>query len=366
MIEDRFITLTLTNNCNLNCSYCYEHNKSNLVMSFQTAKSIIDNELSNPIEGRFHISLFGGEPFIEFNLIKKIVAYLRATYDKSKFYISITTNGTLIHGDIQQWASNNKDIVTLALSIDGTRSMHNKNRCNSFDLIDVPFFVKHFPNQKIKMTISQQTLPDLFDGVRFCESLGFKVYCNLAHGIDWSCKKNLEDLDNQLFLLSAYYLENPSQEVCSILADGISQIAVNNQNDFVYKWCSTGNEMVAYDPNGRAYPCQFFMPLSCGEEKAEKSTKIHFCDKISITLLDSKCQNCIIKHACPTCYGANFTKFGNIYQKDDNYCKLTKRIILARSYFWANKWTRGQLNLSMAEEQALLKSIVLIQENLTL
>ena len=70
------ITITLTQSCNLKCSYCYENNKSPKVMTFNVAQQIIDKELQNKDKYTgFEIDLFGGEPFLQFELIKQITDY---------------------------------------------------------------------------------------------------------------------------------------------------------------------------------------------------------------------------------------------------------------------------------------------------
>ena len=68
---EKTITLLLTNSCNLNCIYCYEHNKAPESMSFETAKEILDSELiGRDMEVPVIIDLFGGEPFLNFELMK--------------------------------------------------------------------------------------------------------------------------------------------------------------------------------------------------------------------------------------------------------------------------------------------------------
>ena len=70
--EQKTVSLTLTEDCNLNCIYCYEKHNKNRVMSIDTAKEILDKELT--VEDgtkEVYIDLFGGEPFLEFELIKK-------------------------------------------------------------------------------------------------------------------------------------------------------------------------------------------------------------------------------------------------------------------------------------------------------
>lgn len=366
-LNDRFVTLTLTNMCNLNCTYCYEVNKSNRKMSFETAKSIIDSEFQNGIEKDLflHFSLFGGEPFLEFDLICKIVDYIEKNYSNyHKYNIDITTNGTLVHGEVQEWLKEHKKAVYCALSLDGTKEMHDTNRSNSFDKIDLDFFLSMYPKQSIKMTISQETLPKLAEGVIYCSEKGFDIFCNLAYGIDWSNKDNISILNNQLAILIDYYLNNPDVKPCSMLSDQIFQLGMDYPNSNVKKWCATGDKMASYDTDGKKYPCQFFMPLSCGEEKSKKAKEFEFYDEIPVDLLDEKCRNCIVNRACPTCYGSNYVSTGSLYKKEDNYCILTKNILFARSFFHAKLWELGRLKLSEDDEQALLRSIILIQENL--
>ena len=75
------VTLTLTQACNLSCTYCYEHHKSNRRMSVETAKSIVDYELKNfaDFEG-IEFDLFGGEPFLAFDLVREITDYISISF----------------------------------------------------------------------------------------------------------------------------------------------------------------------------------------------------------------------------------------------------------------------------------------------
>lgn len=75
-MENRTITLTITEKCNLACIYCYEHNKSSANMSFETAKAILDKELREGEQAEnTYIDFFGGEPFLNFKLMKQVVEY---------------------------------------------------------------------------------------------------------------------------------------------------------------------------------------------------------------------------------------------------------------------------------------------------
>lgn len=363
-LKIKSVTLTLTQFCNLNCVYCYENNKSTKVMDFDTAKRIIDYESENigDYEG-IEFDLFGGEPFTEFDLIKQITEYTCQKFKEFPHTIFLTTNGTLVHGEIQEWLKKHEHCVVCGLSLDGTRDMHNMNRSKSFDNIDIDFFAKQYPEQDIKMTISQKTLETLAEGVIFVHNKGFQVSCNLAYGIDWSNENNVYLLDRELHKLIDFYLENPNITPCSMLSIGITNVLLDNNN--ARRFCGAGISMRAYDVDGQSYPCQFFMPLSVGEEKAKKAKEIKFYDDIiPEELLDEKCKNCVINACCPNCYGSNYAATGNIYKRDASMCKLTKIIIKACSYFYALRWSKKQLNVSETEQQAILRSIEKIQKEL--
>lgn len=358
------VTLTLTQSCNLKCSYCYEHYKSPRKMSLDTAKEIIDREICN-VDGidAFEFDLFGGEPFLAFDLIKEITEYIRNKNCPLPYVVFATTNGTLVHAEIQEWLKSHSDCFVCGLSLDGTREMHNINRSNSYDDIDLEFFQKQYPDQDVKMTISQETLPSLAAGVIDMHKKGFLVSCNLAYEIDWSQEKNSDILSRELTKLIDFYLENPDIEPCSMLAMEISNIGMHS--DKAVRFCGAGRYMCSYDVDGRAYPCQFFMPLSIGEGKAANVKNIAFPNEIiPDEYLDEKCKRCVIRSACPNCFGANYASTGNIYSREDNMCRLTKIIMKARSFFRAKQWELGHLHMDKQKEQALLRAIIKIQEEL--
>ena len=216
------------------------------------------------------------------------------------------------------------------------------------------------------MTVSVETLPYLADGVIELHEKGFLVSCNLAYDIDWSASNNKEILDRELHKLITYYLDHPYIEPCTMLSLGFFNIGTHA--DEAIRFCGAGQEMSSYDVDGNAYPCQFFMPLSVGKEKAAIAKEIVFPETIiPEELLDEKCRGCILRSACPNCYGANFASTGSIYKRDDNMCRLTKITMKARSYFRAKQWEAGQLSQFSSDDlQAMLKAIVRIQEELEL
>lgn len=358
----RTISLLLTESCNLSCVYCYEHNKSSSKMTFEKAKKILDHELRDktPKENTY-IDFFGGEPFLNFELMKHIYDYVMSFY-KGKIHFFASTNGTLIHEEIQEWLIKNKKYVSIGLSLDGTREAHNINRSNSFDDIDLDFFLKQYPEQSVKMTVSEQSLPYFAESVKYLSMLGFKVACNLAYMIDWMAENNKTVLIDQLNQLIDFYIENPHIERCTMLDFHIEALSRPElEGKTMRKYCGTGTAMVCYDLQGNAYPCQLFTPLSAGD-KAKKLEEISIEDEFDKTLLDNRCQNCYYLRICPICMGSNYLSTGNLYKPDYGRCELYKLIFAANAKLKALEWDKGLLHFEGDEEQALLRSIAKIQE----
>lgn len=356
------IILILTNTCNLKCSYCYEHHKTMRRMSLSVAKSIIDKEFTAE-DGTEQIKLefFGGEPFIEFELIKEIYAYIECNYWTKEWHCYATTNGTLIHDEVQQWLIERKHSFTVGLSYDGTTLMQDTNRSNSSKQIDLDFFLRTYPNQTLKMTVSPATLLSLADGVIYLHEMGFSLVANLAYGDNWDYPGFLENFSAQLDRLTEYYLENPGRKIVSFLDMDVTY--KNRDPDFFHKQCGAGTAMFAYETNGDCYPCQFFASVSIGES-SEKYKNIRFSDKYNKEVLSDRCRECVIRDSCVTCMGTNFCEMGNMFLKSDSHCRIMKMQFLASSYLKYKLWQKGNLNLCPEDEYALLIGIESIQSSL--
>lgn len=136
----KHVMIILTEYCNLNCSYCFEHFKSMRHISYECAKEILDKELADDRYNSYIIEFFGGEPFIEFKLMQQLYEYIESKGKKVTYFV--TTNGTLVHGEIQNWLYERRNKFVCSLSLDGDRNMHNINRDGSFDSIDLDFFAR--------------------------------------------------------------------------------------------------------------------------------------------------------------------------------------------------------------------------------
>lgn len=352
------IALTLTHNCNLRCSYCYEKHGTHKRMSLDTAISIVDRELTIDDGTKFvSLDFFGGEPILEFETIKKVVEHCRERTYPKEYHFEVSTNGTMFSNEIKEWFVQNQDIITIGLSLDGNRTSQNINRSNSFDLIDLEYFAQ-FEEPQIKMTISRETLPYLADNVIFCHKYGFNVACNLAFGIDWSDKSNIVTYCEQLNDLINFYLENDEYRPCTLL-DIDRLIGVGKDDEPIQRTCGAGWAMRAYDCDGTSYPCQFFMPLSAGEEKAKESLKLKFTRYIKDdSNFSNECLGCIFVNSCAHCYGSNYATTGNMYEFDRDRCNLLKYEFKALAYFVSKLFENGRLCLDYKTVPSIVKGAI--------
>ncbi|MCX7749031.1 MAG: Cys-rich peptide radical SAM maturase CcpM [Clostridia bacterium] len=127
------ITLQITQQCNFRCEYCvysgnYENrDHSNKAMDIETAKKGIDFLISHSRESKMvSIGFYGGEPLLEFDLIRDCINYAQEIGEGKMIDFSLTTNGTLLNDEIIEFF--NKNNLNMTISLDGPSDIHNKNR----------------------------------------------------------------------------------------------------------------------------------------------------------------------------------------------------------------------------------------------
>ncbi|MDD4165019.1 MAG: thioether cross-link-forming SCIFF peptide maturase [Eubacteriales bacterium] len=143
------VCLHIAHDCNLACKYCFagkgEYNGERSLMSFEVGKAALDFLIKNSgTRKNLEVDFFGGEPLLNFDVVKKIVAYGReqeALHNK-EFRFTLTTNGVLLDDDIMEFA--NREMANVVLSLDGRKEVHDRLRVSrggkgSYDLI-VPKF----------------------------------------------------------------------------------------------------------------------------------------------------------------------------------------------------------------------------------
>ena len=126
------LCLHIAHDCNLACKYCFagegEYQGDRALMSYEVGKQALDFLVANSGNRRnLEVDFFGGEPLMNFDVVKKIVAYgreLEGKYDKH-FRFTLTTNGILIDDDVIEFA--NKEMDNVVLSIDGRKCVKGVN-----------------------------------------------------------------------------------------------------------------------------------------------------------------------------------------------------------------------------------------------
>jgi len=321
-------TLCLTHNCNLNCAYCYQKHDAAGRMSLETAKKAIDwifdniPDYSNGVE----IGLIGGEPLLEIELIKDMVAYTRSKPQADNYVFFATTNGTLLTDREKEWFSSNKDCVVLGLSLDGTRETHNSNRCDSFDKLDFDFFLRNWHDQGVKMTLSEHSIKNLAENIKFIYSLGFTRIggVNLYEGgFDWNRDEYIRILIPQLMELVEFYLENDTLSLDQMFDKKIRLCEAKDREKKA--WCGIGTGTPFFDVDGRRFPCSFVTPMTFIETELAEIMKTDFTNQE--LFVDDDCfNNCYIYPICPTCSGANYLCNGTFKKRNKNQCRIQKLI----------------------------------------
>lgn len=346
-------TLYMTEACNLNCIYCYEHIKGKAIMPLEIAQEGIKSTFERAVKEDINyveILFHGGEPFMAFQQIKEICEWLWMQKWPAKYICYATTNGTLIHGEIKNWLLENKEKFVVGLSLDGTREMHNRNRSNSYDRIDINFFKENWPEQGVKMTPSPGTLTSLAEGVIHIQELGFsRNNCTFASGVSWDKDEFGKTIDykqilqEQLKEIAVYYLKHPDILPVEMLNMKFIAVAAGMKN-MLDKLCGAGTIMRCWTPDGQCLPCHLFYEVS--KEKGEKLKNIDLSSPCLLS--DTRCKGCILEPICPTCYGGNYITYGDVSKRDPYTCAITKIRALAGS------WMIGQM-LETPEKYSALK-----------
>lgn len=325
------IMLLVTYKCNLRCTYCYEPKSSNFKMSFQKAKKIILEQLSlldDDID-TVEIQFMGGEPLLEFSLIKDISEWIWSmNIQNRKIILFAPTNGTLINEKMRRWFSDNKDRITLGLSFDGDMIMQNINRSDSSNKVDLKYFVKTWPEQSVKMTISPETICKLYEGVKSLHDNGCRyISADLAMGpnINWS-KDSLIVFKDELNKLTTFYIDNPHLIPFSMLRLDIT--SVENSKKRNIKTCGCGESLICFDWTGNSYACHLFSPIALPLAKAKKSNELYnFNDHADFN--SETCNNCYLNSICNHCYGMNYLCTGDVKIASPFHCCVFRLIFIA-------------------------------------
>lgn len=342
------LCLHVAHTCNLNCEYCFasqgKFHGERALMSFETGKRALDFLVENSgTRHNLEVDFFGGEPLMNFDVVKRLVKYARSIEkEKNKnFRFTLTTNGMLIDDDVIEFS--NKEMSNVVLSLDGRREIHDKYRVDysgngSWEKIVPKFqkFVKERGNKNYYMrgTFTHQN-PDFLEDIKVMLDLGFTELSMepvVAKENDPAAltKEDMEIVKEQYEKLAALMLEREKSGKPFTFYHYMLDI---KGGPCIYKrisGCGSGTEYMAVTPWGDLYPCHQFV----GDEKyklgniydgvTNKEAQQEFAD--CNLYAREECRSCWARLYCSGGCAANaYHKTGSVRGVYEEGCELFKK-----------------------------------------
>ena len=275
------LCLHVAHTCNLNCSYCFasqgKYHGERAMMSFEVGKRALDFLIENSgTRKNLEVDFFGGEPLMNFQVVKDLVAYARSIEQEKgkRFRFTLTTNGVLVDDDVIEWA--NQECSNVVLSLDGRKEVHDRFRVDyagngSWEKI-VPKFQKFVQARGGKDYYMRGTFthnnPDFLKDIQKMLDLGFTelsmepVVC-AAGDPSALTEEDLPIVMEQYEKLAELMLERDREGRPFTFYHYMIDLT---GGPCIYKrisGCGSGTEYMAVTPWGDLYPCHQFV----GEER---------------------------------------------------------------------------------------------------
>ena len=344
------LCLHIAHDCNLACRYCFaeegEYHGRRAIMSYEVGKKALDFLVANSgNRTNLEVDFFGGEPLMNWEVVKQLVAYGRSLEEEhhKKFRFTITTNGVLLNDEILEFV--NKEMGNMVLSIDGRKEVHDRMRPHrggqgSYDEI-VPKFKKAAEsrgqmNYYVRGTYTHYNT-DFAKDVLHRADLGFKQI-----SVEPVVAPETEDYairEEDLPQLLAQY-DELAEEMIKRRKEG------NGFNFFHFmidleggpcvakrlSGCGSGTEYLAVTPWGDLYPCHQFVGnedfLMGNVDEGVLRTDIRDEFKQCNVYAKEKCKDCFAKFYCSGGCAANSYNFtGNVNGSYDIGCELQRKRI---------------------------------------
>ncbi len=344
VIEDMLITnidLDMTNDCVLRCDYCFRGDKDKHRLTWETGTKAIDFLIQNSGNAKsVGVAVFGGEPLLEYKLLKKIVCYAeqKAAYYGKSFHFNVTTNGVLLTDEMIQFLRQHR--INLLISVDGDAESHDKHRhfpdgSGSHAIIEPKIHkaLKYWPHMAARATVSPDTVHLMFKNVLYFAKTGYK-HMGLQPVIegDWT-EEHFKCLQAELRKISDFYIEGfRTAKVINIrpLEDFIKGIINPSRPRYS---CGAGRASILIKTDGSIYPCHRFGriedPEACerwrlgsifdGIDKERRKEFLNY----DCANAKADCENCIAVHTCRVwCIAANGYYCGDINIPHPNQCRF--------------------------------------------
>ena len=326
------LCLHVSHDCNLRCKYCFASTGDfgtghRMTMDFETAKRAIDFVIAKSGHRRnIEVDFFGGEPLMNWQVVKDLVAYGREQeklHDKH-FRFTLTTNGVLLNDEVQEFV--NREMDNVVLSLDGRKEVNDRmrpfrNGKGSYDLI-VPKFQKlaESRNQQkyyIRGTFTRENL-DFSEDVKHFADLGFEqISIEPVVGEDTDPyairKEDLPVIFEEYDKLAKYMVEREKSgrgfTFFHFMIDLEGGPCVSKR----LSGCGSGTEYLAVTPWGDLYPCHQFVGqeeflmgnVDEGITKPEIAEEFRGCSVYS----KERCKTCFARFYCSGGCMANSYKF---------------------------------------------------------
>ena len=344
------LCLHIAHDCNLACQYCFaeegEYHGRRALMSFEVGKKALDFLIANSGNRRnLEVDFFGGEPLMNWQVVKDLVAYGREQeklHDK-KFRFTLTTNGVLLNDEVMEFC--NREMGNVVLSIDGRKEVHDKMRpfrkgAGSYDLI-VPKFqqfaeTRHQDKYYVRGTFTHYNL-DFSEDVLHLADLGFKQISvepvvaepKEPYAIrEEDLPKLFEEYDKLAVEMIRRHKSGEDFNFFHFMIDLEGGPCVAKR----LSGCGSGTEYLAVTPWGDFYPCHQFVGnekfLLGNVDEGILNTDIRDEFKCCNVYAKEKCRKCFARFYCSGGCAANAYNFsGDICGAYDIGCELQKKRI---------------------------------------
>ena len=342
------LCLHIAHDCNLACKYCFaeegEYHGRRALMSYEVGKKAMDFLIANSGKRKnLEIDFFGGEPLMNWQVVKDLVAYGRSQEEKHNkhFRFTLTTNGVLLNDEVQEFA--NREMDNVVLSLDGRKEKNDfmrpfRNGKGSYELI-VPKFQKmaESRNQEryyIRGTFTKHNL-DFAEDVRRFDELGFKQMSiepvvALPEEPYAICEEDLPQIFAEYDKVAKYLIEREEEKKgfnffhFMIDLEGGPCVAKRLSG------CGAGTEYLAVTPWGDFYPCHQFVGkeefimgnVDTGVVTPDIVESFRGCNVYT----KEQCKSCFSKFYCSGGCMANSHNFHNtIYDTYEIGCEMQRK-----------------------------------------
>jgi uncharacterized protein len=345
--------LNVAHSCNFACSYCFakkgSYGRSNAIMSVKVAKKAIEYLHDNsPGRETLEVDFFGGEPFLAFDTVKKAIEYAKNTYQDKKWRFTITTNGSFLTQDKEQFLYDND--VSIVLSLDGKKEINDRYRVlkdgsGTFNLIanKIKKVAEHRAasgGYYVRGTYTHTTL-EISKTVMDLHNSGFK-YISLEPVVTKETDVGIEESDilklrREYEHLSDEYVESQKKSLWNFFHFNVDLEAGPCIQKRIHG-CGAGVEYIAVSPDGGIYPCHQFDGVeetklgNILESITNKKLQEKF-RKANFLFNKRECATCWARFYCSGgCLANNYAQNGDIFQPYEIGCDIQKMRIEAALY----------------------------------